>query len=129
MNISVVVYSPPTAQAARTAFLYTEAALAQGHHIYRLFFYHDGVLNGSQLSQPPQDEFNLPVAWQQLIENRGLDAVVCVSSALRRGILNVAEAERYDKTCHNLAEPYEISGLGQLVDACLQSDRVIGFGE
>ena len=34
-------------QAADTAYHFTRAALAKRHEIYRVFFYHDGVNNGT----------------------------------------------------------------------------------
>jgi tRNA 2-thiouridine synthesizing protein D len=47
---------------------------------------------------------------------------------LRRGILNDSEAQRFEKTASNLAPGFNISGLGQLIEASLVSDRVISFG-
>jgi len=35
---------------------------------------------------------------------------------------------RYERTGGNLMESVVLSGLGQLVDASLKSDRVISFG-
>jgi tRNA 2-thiouridine synthesizing protein D len=57
-----------------------------------------------------------------------MDLVVCIAAALRRGVLNQEEAERYEKSTHNLAQEFNISGLGQLVDAAVNSDRLITFG-
>jgi tRNA 2-thiouridine synthesizing protein D len=47
---------------------------------------------------------------------------------LRRGIINATEAERYEKQGHNLTDEFVLSGLGQLVEAGLESDRLITFG-
>jgi tRNA 2-thiouridine synthesizing protein D len=104
------------------------AALLQGHSVHRVFFYQDGVHNATNLAAPPQDEFNLQEAWQRLANDHKLDLVVCVAAALRRGILDEAEAKRYDKPSHNLASEFTISGLGQLVEAAVVSDRLISFG-
>jgi tRNA 2-thiouridine synthesizing protein D len=54
--------------------------------------------------------------------------VTCVSSALKRGIVDAREARRHELLGHNLREPAVLSGLGQLVDASLASDRTISFG-
>ena len=99
-----------------------------GEQISRVFFFYDGVLNTNALSVPPQDEFDLVAAWRDLINENGLDAISCVSSALKRGILDAQEAQRYEKDCANLDPSSELSGLGQLVDATLSSDRVVSFG-
>jgi tRNA 2-thiouridine synthesizing protein D len=51
-----------------------------------------------------------------------------VTSALKRGVIDLQEARRYEKTASNLSERASISGLGQLVDALQNSDRVLNFG-
>lgn len=127
-TFSLVIYGAPySSQAASSALNFAEAALSSGHTIYRLFFYQDGVHNASALVVPPQDEKNIPQAWQALIKQYDIDAVVCVASALKRGILDDGEAQRYDKVTANLLPGFTISGLGQLVDASLHSDRLLSF--
>lgn len=129
MLFSIVVHAAPVQnQGADTALRFARAVLAAGHGIYRVFFYRDGVHNGSALSSLPPDEANIPAQWQALAAEHGLDLVVCIAAAVRRGMLNAEEAQRYDRSASNLAPGFELSGLGQLVDACLQSDRVITFG-
>lgn len=129
MKFSILVLgSPYSAQSVQTALQFTDAALNAGHEIYRVFFYHDAVHCGTALSQPPQDSQSIPEAWQQLGVQHDLDLVICISSALKRGILDEKEADRYDKPAANLLPAMELSGLGQWVDACLSSDRVVSFG-
>ncbi len=129
MKFSLAIYGAPySSQASLSALRFTRAALDQGHDIYRLFFYGDGVHNGSSFAAPPQDRPQLPEAWQQLAEEHQIDMVICVAAALRRGILNPAEAERYQKSGDNLLSGFEVSGLGQLLDASVHSDRLITFG-
>ena len=124
----LILGNPYSQQSVYTALRFAHAALEAGHSIYRVFLYHDGVNCGNALITPPQDEQNIPEQWTELAATHDIDIVVCVASALRRGILDKSEAERYEKTNHNLAEGFEISGLGQLVDASIVSDRVITFG-
>ncbi|MDO9477469.1 MAG: sulfurtransferase complex subunit TusD [Pseudohongiella sp.] len=129
MIISVMVTgSPVSQQSAQTALSFCQAALTAGHQIYRVFFYEDAVQLGSALNVAPQDERNLNAAWSEFVKQYELDAVICVASALKRGILDDGEASRYQKPAANLAEGFDISGLGQWVDACLNSDRVVSFG-
>lgn len=129
MKLTIVVHTAPwSEQAAVTAYRFCQAALDGGHSIHRLFFYSDGVHNTTTLSVPAQDEFDIPLAWRQLVERHGIDTVSCVSSALKRGILDPGEAERHERDCSNLVSASELSGLGQLVDAAIESDRVINFG-
>ena len=124
----MVLYSPPySTQAAGTALQYVKTALSLGHDIYRIFFYNDGVHNASKLIVCAQDESNIARAWQELIEKHGIDTVACVSSALKRGIVDKQEAQRYELECDNLIDSVSISGLGQRVDAVIPSDRFITF--
>ena len=129
ISLAVVVYSAPWShQASATALRFCEASLAAGHTIQRLFFYYDGVHNTSTLAVPAQDELDLPAAWQALISKHNIDTVSCVSSALKRGILNAGEAERYERTAVNLSAVADLSGLGQLIESTAIADRVISFG-
>lgn len=126
-RFTLVIYAAPDSQASSTALNYAQALLKSGHAIYRLFFYQDGVFNACSFNIPPQDEENLPARWQAFIQQHNIDAVVCVASALKRGIVNAAEAERYELPASNLRKGFEISGLGQLVDGLINSDRLINF--
>ncbi len=128
MIFSLVIRSAPTRQSADSAYRFASAALDAGHELYRLFFYGDGVHNANSLAVPPQDEQDNLERWQQLGEQHGIDMVVCVASALGRGLLDEQEARRYSKPGHNLAPGFVIGGLGQLLDAAVHSDRVITFG-
>lgn len=129
MIFSLAVYSAPySSQASYSAYQFAIAVLNQGHNLHRVFFYQDGVHNATDLAAPPQDEFNLQQAWQRLAKDHKLDLVVCISAALRRGILDESEAKRYDKPSYNLANEFTVSGLGQLVEAAVVSDRLISFG-
>jgi tRNA 2-thiouridine synthesizing protein D len=76
---------------------------------------------------PPQDEFHLPRAWQNLIERHSIDAVVCVASALKRGIVDQAEAQRHVLTGSNMLPGFTVGGLGLLMDAFANADRVVHF--
>ncbi len=127
MIFSLAVYAPPySSQASQTAYEFAIALLRQGHKLHRVFFYHDGVHNATSLATPPQDEFNLHNAWNRLAQE--YDLVICIAAALKRGVLNEDEADRYNKPTHNLNSHFALSGLGQLIEAAVTSDRIITFG-
>lgn len=129
MQFSLLILGAPySTQSASTAFRFAQAAIDSGHTLYRVFFYHDGVYCANDLVTPPQDEDNQPANWGTLAEQHNVDLVVCIASALKRGVIDKAEAQRYEKSAPNLARGFSISGLGQLVDATIISDRVITFG-
>ncbi|GMR18474.1 MAG: sulfurtransferase complex subunit TusD [Gammaproteobacteria bacterium] len=125
----MVSEGPYTHQASDTAYLFTKAALEKGHEIFRVFFYHDGVNNGTRLTSPPQDDRHIVNRWSELAEKYKLDLVVCVAAAQRRGIADADEAKRNGKDADNIAPGFRISGLGQLVEAGIQADRLLIFGD
>lgn len=116
-------------QASDSAYFFAKAALDRGHEIYRVFFYHDGVNNGTRLTTPPQDDRNVTNRWTALAEEHDLDLVVCVAAAQRRGICDEDEMKRNGKDAHNIAPRFRISGLGQLIEAGIEADRMVVFGD
>ncbi len=116
-------------QASDTAYQFTKAALEKGHEVYRVFFYHDGVHNGTRLTTPPQDDRHITNRWIDLAEKYNLDMVVCVAAAQRRGIVDEDEMKRQGKDANNIAPGFRISGLGQLIEAGIQSERLMVFGD
>ena len=130
MKFAILVSEGPyTHQATDTAFQFAQAVLARGHEIFRVFFYHDGVYNATRLTTPPQDDRNIVKRWTELAKANNLDMVVCVAAAQRRGIVDDGEMQRNGKDATNLAEPFRISGLGQLIEAGIQADRLVVFGD
>lgn len=128
MNFAIALLAGPQDPAARSALQFSRAVLASGHQISRLFFYRDAVLVASQLGVQPQDEHDISTEWRQFIQDNQLDAVVCIAAALRRGVLDEAEANRWNRPAANTAAPWVLSGLGQWVDAMQTADRAITFG-
>ena len=116
-------------QSADSAYHFAKAALEKGHEIFRIFFYHDGVNNGTRLTTPPQDDRNIVARWTELGQAHDIDMVLCVAAAQRRGLVDDGEAERNGKDATNIAPGVRISGLGQLVEGGIQSDRLIVFGD
>ncbi|MNN24616.1 putative sulfurtransferase DsrE [compost metagenome] len=128
MKFAIAVFSPAHAPSSRRALRFAQAALAGGHEIVRLFFYQDGVHSASGNVVTPQDELDLPTEWRAFVSAQQLDAVVCIAAALRRGVLNAEEAQRYQRPAVNLPAPWELSGLGQLHEAAQVADRLMCFG-
>lgn len=94
-----------------------------------MFFYHDGIYNALRDSRPPGDERDIVKRWSELYRQSNIDLVVCVSSAQRRGLLEQSVAKKvggYDKA---LADGFRIAGLGLLMEAVIDSDRHVTFGD
>ena len=130
MKFGIMISEGPyTHQASDTAYQFAKAALEQGHEVSRVFFYHDGVNNGTRMTTPPQDDRNIVKRWSELAEQHDLDLVVCVAAAQRRGIVDADEAKRHGKDGDNIAPGFRISGLGQLIEMGIQADRLVVFGD
>ncbi|MEP5765529.1 MAG: sulfurtransferase complex subunit TusD [Halieaceae bacterium] len=128
MKFSLLVLSPPQAQAGDSAWQFARAALLAGHEIYRVFFYQDGTYHGNAMAQPAQDEVDRVARWAELSQQSNVDLVLCIASALKRGVLDAGEASRHGCSASNAHPAFELSGLGQLIDARLNSDRLLTFG-
>lgn len=119
MDIGILINEGPyTHQASDSAYLFARAAIEKGHKVSRVFFYHDGVNNSTRLTEPPQDDRHIVNRWAKLGQENGIDLVVCVAAALRRGIKD-----------ENLAPGFRISGLGQLIETGIQAERLVTFGD
>ncbi len=119
-------------QASDSAYQFAKAAIEKGHEVFRVFFYHDGVNNASRFTVPPQDDRNVVNNWADLgiVDADGNpELVVCVAAALRRGMLDESEASKNGVEGNNIHPAFRISGLGQLIEAGIQSDRLVVFGD
>ncbi|GAA5316527.1 MAG: sulfurtransferase complex subunit TusD [Candidatus Pelagadaptatus aseana] len=93
---------------------FARAVIAEGHQLYRVFFYGDATLcGGIDAACAPQ--------WQTLAASSDVDLVLCSTSADKRGLFGNMDA--VPETFNG----FTVSGLGQLVDAGIQSDRLVTF--
>ena len=96
MKFAIVVHGHPTPPRVSSALRFTEAALAGGHEIIRVFFYHDGVYAANALAAPPQDEVDIVAGWQRLHVEQDVELVgvlhpACVAASLIRWRQRVGE--------------------------------------
>ncbi len=117
MKFGILIQDGPyNHEASDSAYNFIKAALERGHTIQGVFFYNDGVYNVNKLMDPPQDDRNISKRWSEL-GAKGIDIVVCIAAAKRRGI-------NTDIIVPNV----RISGLGQLLEIAVESDRLVTFG-
>lgn len=114
----LILEGPYQHQASDSAYHFTVAALNKGHEICGIFFYNDGVQNTTSLMTPPQDDRHISNRWSELVKKHGIDTIVCIAAAKRRGI-----------TDGNLVPGARISGLGQLTELGITADRLVTFGD
>lgn len=114
-------------QSARSAYQFAIALIEKGHRLKSVFFYQDGVHNASRLTVPANDEFDLVTAWQALARKHNISLDTCVAASLRRGVVGPVESEQHQLNGDNLADGFQLAGLGSLAEALLTQDRVVQF--
>jgi len=124
----LVLSSPVSGQSSRHAVDFARAAIACGHTIHRVFFLDAGTVASATGCVVPQDETDPVRGWAEFAGQHAVELVICVTSALRYGMLDAIEAERHQRPGATINPRFSISGLGDLVDACASSDRVVTFG-
>jgi tRNA 2-thiouridine synthesizing protein D len=84
----------------------------------------DACFAGLESQVPGQGLVTSFLGWQQLNEKYQVPLQVCIANGLRRGVLNEAEAQRYQAS-PTLHSSFTLVGLGELAEANQQSDRII----
>ena len=129
MNFSLFITgSPTTTRACHTALDFARTIVnSTDHQLDGVFFYEEATLIASLLSMPPRDEYNIRDEWQALAKEFDVPLYVCIAAAVRRGVINETEATRYELGSANLADGYQLEGLGTLVSLSNESDKIVRF--
>ncbi len=114
-------------QSAYSAWRFANSAVQAGHELVQVFFYQDAVAQANQLSNPLSDEFDAGSTWFEFAKSNNCKLVVCIAAAERRGVMNDEIAREFNNHAGNLADGFEIAGLGVWQEASLTSDRTITF--
>ena len=124
MNYVLAVKSPVYGkQGAFLAYQFAQALLEKGHVISQIFFFQDGVSNGNGLVYPANDEFNLTQAWQSLFSAASCSFAFMCSRFTTSWCGGCTYGKDTDQT--NLADGFEITGLGEFMAMALKADRVV----
>ena len=116
-----VLGGPYDSQANLHALKFAQSAINNGHHINRVFFFHEGVSIALEQRNLSQEEFDYNKAWRELSSEHDVELNVCISSGGRRGVVK-------NKTTNStLAEGFELVGLGLLVEAISSGDKYVEF--
>lgn len=103
MTVSILVKEHPDRTIRAVEF--AEVALANGFAISQVFFYQAGVQHASS---------SVADRWEALSEQYGMSLILCSASA-----------DRYGEEGN---DAFSIGGLGALVEAGIENDKVITFG-
>ncbi len=123
----LVTQSPFQTDAHLQAMDFARAVYRSGHCLDRVFFYQDAVLCANTRIQAPQGQAGIADAWAQCAGEYGFPLQLCIANAIRRGMVNEQENERYQLDGATVVAPFELCGLGEMAEAVSQSDRVVQF--
>ena len=106
MEISLIIRTRPgDADRLAQACRFIATATEQGHTIRQCFFQSEGVLSAvlpDRLSE-----------WQEIAESTQAELLLCSQAAEEYAV--------------DAMGPFQIGGLGALVEAAVRSDRVVSF--
>lgn len=120
----ILNHSPIQYESNLTAQTFVKELIASGEIIDRVFFYQDAVYVGLKSQIPGQGLEASYKGWLDLQIMQEFPLQLCIANSLRRGILDKAEAARYSQSA-NMIDGFELSGLGEIAEACQSSDRII----
>ena len=120
----ILNHSPIQYESNLTAQSFVKELIASGEIIDRVFFYQDAVYVGLKSQIPGQGLEASYKGWLDLQIMQEFPLQLCIANSLRRGILDEAEAARYSRSA-NMIDGFELSGLGEIAEACQSSDRII----
>lgn len=115
MRFDLLVQGAPLSTGApERALRFARAAVDSRHQIGRIFFYSEAVTVANRFAA---DDSGTRDHLARLASEAGFELAVCVTAAARRGIL----------ANESLADGFVIVGLGQLIEAIEESDRLVSF--
>lgn len=123
----LITQSPFSDSGHELALDFAQALLVEGHSLERVFFYQDAVYAALNNQTPTQGQSSLALRWLALKQEHEISLQVCIANAIRRGVLNHQEQQRYQASSVTLMEGFELVGLGEMASACKESNRVITF--
>lgn len=120
----LITHSPSDVTQTIAAQQFAQNLQLQGHHLDNIFFYGEGVLHANALNLAPSDEHATYHHWCNLHHTTQCQLLVCITAAIKRGVVSADEAK---DDMHNLHEPFEQAGLGEFFSALHQCNKLVQF--
>lgn len=112
MKFSIIISSSPSSNLTNTAIEYSQSILELQHEISLVFFQGDGVYNALRSNNKEDEVWQ---NWLKLLQDKNIKLLSCSSANIKRGLIL------------NKDSIIKISGLGDLIMAMQESDKVIKF--
>lgn len=121
MKISLLVQGAPySSYACEQALSFAKAVVRKQITLFRVFFYKDAVSIANRNFELPSDEWNIQKAWLDFAKSNQVELMICIGAAQRRGVgPSIVQSDEN--------EGFKIVGLGQFIEATIESDRVVTF--
>ena len=123
----LITTSPFHGDTAKRAFAFIKGVLDNGATFTNVFLYSDGVLHANSLMLQTSDELYAYNEWKALADNHNITLLVCITAAVKRGIVSEQEAIENGLSMANLVAPFEQAGLGEFFSELHNCDRLVQF--
>lgn len=123
----LITSAPSSTEATIAAHQFARALSGQGYTLSTIFFYGEGIHHTNSLSTPPSDEYPFYTNWCDIQKTTGCELLVCITAAVKRGVVSDAEATEHSLPASNLQPPFIQAGLGEFFTALHQSQHLVQF--
>ena len=108
--------------------MFADALLSAKHSLHKIFFYGEGAAIGLSSRDIKLITEQSNTDWSSISKRGKTQLVLCVSSALKEGVVDKNAASQSASCSPTIASGFETGGIGSLVDAVANSDRLLCFG-
>jgi len=126
MQFSLTLFNYPQHINNEHALNFAKSVIKQNHHIGCIFLQQNSVYLASSSIIYPQQESSIIKKWHEFLAINNIIAYVCITAALKRGILDKNMADKNQLPC-NIASMFRLASLGIWLSALNKTDRLISF--
>lgn len=123
----LITSAPSCTETSIAAQQFASALSGQGHVLSNVFFYSEGIHHTNCLAMPPSDEYQFYTNWCDIQQSTGCVLLVCITAAVKRGVVSSTEAGELSLPASNLHPPFIQAGLGEFFTALHQCQHLVQF--
>lgn len=123
----LITSSPFEGDTALRALAFIQGVIDNGDVVNNVFFYSEGVHHCNSLMLKTGDELFAYDGWKALAADHNVNLMVCITAAVKRGIVSEMEAKENGIAQANLTAPFEQAGLGEFFAALHNCNRLVQF--
>ena len=123
----LITSSPFQGDTALRALAFAQGVIDNGDVINNVFFYSEGVNHANSLMLKTGDELHALEGWKSLAAEHKVKLLVCITAAVKRGIVSEQEAMENGLAYANLTAPFEQAGLGEFFTALHKCNKLVQF--